>query len=67
MKRLPDEAKAIAPGVDWSGPERMRDLIAHRYFSVDPQIVWDAATMHGPNLLRDAMALRGRVDGTDVQ
>lgn len=32
----------------------------HRYFAVDPQIVWDAATMHVPTLLREAKMLRRR-------
>ena len=62
VKKLPDEAKAMSPGVDWSGPARMRDLIAHHYFAVDPQIVWEAATMHLPVLLRGAKNLRSRVE-----
>jgi uncharacterized protein with HEPN domain len=65
VKKLPDEAKAMSPGVDWSGPARMRDLIAHHYFAVDPQIVWEAATMHVPALLQDAKALRSRLDQAD--
>ena len=62
VKKLPDEAKAMSPGDDWSGPARMRDLIAHHYFAVDPQIVWEAATMHLPALLRGAKNLRSRVE-----
>jgi uncharacterized protein with HEPN domain len=62
VKKLPDAAKAMSPGVDWSGPARMRDLIAHHYFAVDPQIVWEAATMHLPALLRGAKNLRSRVE-----
>ena len=48
VKKLPEEAKAAVPEADWSGPARMRDLIAHHYFAVDPQIVWEAATQHVP-------------------
>lgn len=66
VKKLPDEARAMSPGVDWSGPARMRNLIAHRYFAIDPQIVWEAATIHVPRLLRDAKALRDRLDRTDT-
>jgi uncharacterized protein with HEPN domain len=61
-KKMPDEARAMSPAVDWSGPARMRDLIAHHYFAVDPQIVWEAATMHLPTLLREAKNLRNRVE-----
>ncbi len=46
VKKLPEEAKSAAPEADWTGPARMRDLIAHHYFSVEPQIVWEAASRH---------------------
>ena len=46
VKKLPDNAKSAVPECDWSGPARMRDLIAHHYFSLDSQIVWEAATQH---------------------
>jgi uncharacterized protein with HEPN domain len=62
VKKLPDEAKSAVPEGDWSGPARMRDLIAHHYFSVDPQIVWEAATQHVPRILEHAMRLRERFD-----
>ena len=62
VKKMPDEARAMSPGVDWTGPARMRDLIAHHYFAVDSQIVWEAATRHVPNLLREAKNLRSRVE-----
>ena len=62
VKKLPDEAKAAVPEGDWSGPARMRDLIAHHYFAVDPQIVWEAATQHMPRILEHAKALRVRFD-----
>ena len=45
-----------------SGPARMRDLIAHHYFAVDPQIVWEAATQHVPFMLAHARQPRERFD-----
>jgi len=62
VKKLPEDVKAAAPGADWTGPARMRDLIAHHYFSVDAKIVWGAASIHVPALLRHARALRARYD-----
>lgn len=62
VKRIPDDAKAAVPEGDWSGPARMRDLIAHHYFSIDPQIVWEAATQHVPRILGHAKQLRERFD-----
>ena len=58
VKKLPQDAKSMAPEADWTGPARMRDLIAHHYFSVEPQIVWEAATRHAPRILGHARLLR---------
>lgn len=62
VKKLPEEAKSAAPDADWTGPARMRDLIAHHYFSVEPQIVWEAATRHVPKILEHARRLRERFE-----
>lgn len=62
VKKLPEHAMASEPEADWSGPARMRDLIAHHYFSLDAKIVWEAASMHLPKLLAHARALRERFD-----
>ena len=61
-KMLPDDAKATVPEADWTGPARMRDLIAHHYFAVDPRIVWEAAADHVPKILEHAKRLRERFD-----
>jgi uncharacterized protein with HEPN domain len=62
VKKLPAEAKTAVPEGDWSGPARMRDLIAHHYFAVDPEIVWEAATQHVPRILEHARRVRKRFD-----
>ena len=66
VKKIPDEVKSAVPQGDWSGPARMRDLIAHHYFSIDPQIVWEAATRHVPPILDHAKQLRDRFDRSHV-
>lgn len=62
VKRLPDTARASLPEVDWSGPARLRDFIAHRYFALDTQVVWDAAVNHVPGILSAAQTLLARFD-----
>lgn len=62
VKNLPDIARASLPDVDWSGPARLRDFIAHHYFSVDAGIVWDAASNHVPGILQAARTLLERFD-----
>lgn len=62
VKNLPDVARASLPEVDWSGPARLRDFIAHHYFSVDASIVWDAALNHVPKILEAACVLLERFE-----
>jgi uncharacterized protein with HEPN domain len=38
------------------------DLIAHHYFAVDADIVWDVCQRYLPGLLQEAVVLRSRVD-----
>jgi uncharacterized protein with HEPN domain len=61
-KKLPDEVRATMPEAGGSGPARMRDLIAHHYFAVDAEIIWEVATTHVPRLLTEACELRNKAD-----
>jgi uncharacterized protein with HEPN domain len=62
IKRFPDEAREAMPGASGSAPARLRDLIAHHYFALDPEIIWEVATEHVPRLLAEAVAVRARFD-----
>lgn len=58
IKKLPEQALARLSEPHRAGPARLRDLIAHHYFAVDPDIVWEVATRHVPALLAEARPLR---------
>jgi uncharacterized protein with HEPN domain len=62
VKQLPPEAIAAMPDVDWSGAAGLRDIIAHHYFAIDPELVWDIARNHVPPTRVAAMALRAKLD-----
>jgi uncharacterized protein with HEPN domain len=62
VKRLPEEATGRLSEAHRVGPARLRDLIAHRYFAIDGEIIWDVATRHVPALLVEAESLRDRLD-----
>ncbi len=40
-KSLPDEVLAMMPEVEWGKTIGLRNIIAHAYFGVNDQIIWD--------------------------
>jgi uncharacterized protein with HEPN domain len=39
-KHIPDPLASTSPDIDWSGISGMRDIITHRYFRVDWNLLW---------------------------
>ena len=64
-KNLPEEARLAMPEASRFGPARLRDLIAHHYFSLDAEIIWEVATVHVPRLLAQARLLQAEADDAD--
>lgn len=62
IKKLPTQARSALPESDISGPARLRDLIAHHYFALDAEIIWEVTTTHVPRLLTQARKLRDKAD-----
>lgn len=50
-KRVPDDVRAQMPDVPWRAIAGFRDFVAHVYFAVDDQIVWNAVQQEVPKLL----------------
>jgi uncharacterized protein with HEPN domain len=44
-KSLPEVTRSRFTGVDWRNISRMRDVLAHHYFGVDKDIVWDVVSV----------------------
>ncbi|MEO5345752.1 MAG: DUF86 domain-containing protein, partial [Magnetococcus sp. YQC-9] len=44
IKHVLDAVKREMPEVEWSMVARFRDLVAHHYFALDPDLVWEIAT-----------------------
>ncbi|MFM2119908.1 MAG: hypothetical protein RL722_1376 [Pseudomonadota bacterium] len=63
IKQFPAEQLQRLPERQRTGPARLRDLIAHHYFAIDPEIIWDVALNHVPELLTACRQLRAELDG----
>ncbi len=41
VKNLPDEVRDLRPEIEWKKVARFRDVIAHHYFKIDYDRVWN--------------------------
>ena len=49
-KNIPPEIKNGYPGVEWRKISDLRNLIAHEYFGIDYEIIWDIVQNKLPDL-----------------
>jgi len=59
-KKIPDEMRALAAGVPWRSIAGLRDVLAHEYFGVDLEILWDVIQSQLDDLDKAVVDLRGR-------
>ena len=50
-KGIPDEVRQRHPQVEWARIGRARDIIAHHYFALEDETLWEMTTVHVPRLL----------------
>lgn len=50
-RNLPEDIISANPQVEWPRIVGFRNVIAHKYFGVEPEIVWDIVPDHIPRLL----------------
>jgi uncharacterized protein with HEPN domain len=51
-KNVSPELRGLHPEIPWSRVSRMRDRIAHGYFDIDYDIIWDTAKDKLPVLIQ---------------
>jgi uncharacterized protein with HEPN domain len=51
VKKLPEDLRERHPDVAWREIAGLRDVIAHTYFALDSDILWDAVERDVPALL----------------
>jgi uncharacterized protein with HEPN domain len=54
---IPTEIQERVPQLPWRLMGDMRNLIAHEYFRIDPEIVWDTVQNNLPGLIEPLQKL----------
>ena len=62
VKHLPEEFRDQHTQVDWRRIAGLRDLLAHAYFSLDPQTLWGIVEEKIPDLLEEVRAIVSRME-----
>lgn len=57
-KTIPESIRAEYPNVEWKKIAGLRDILAHHYFEVDLDIVWDIVQNKLPTLDHELRARR---------
>ena len=52
-KMIPESIRATYPSIQWKKIAGLRDILAHQYFGVDLDIVWDILQNKLPELERE--------------
>lgn len=60
--RITESTRALYPNVPWQRIVSMRNWLAHAYFQVDPDLVWNTVTQEIPDLIA-ALTPRSTLNG----
>jgi uncharacterized protein with HEPN domain len=51
VKSIPEEVRTRYPNVQWRQIARARDVMAHHYFGLEDEALWEMIQVHVPELL----------------
>jgi uncharacterized protein with HEPN domain len=57
-KAIPKDVQALAPDIPWALLARNRDVVTHAYFRLDPEELWNVASVEVPKLVEAVIALQ---------
>lgn len=65
--KLPEHVRKLAADVPWDAIIGMRHRIAHAYFGIDPDILWDVVDHEVPLLILELNKLQACIDAGEIQ
>ncbi len=57
VKSIPEEVRDRYPAVQWRQIARARDLMAHHYFGLEDETLWEMIQVHVPELLEQIRSI----------
>ena len=51
VKNIPDDVRELNPEIEWRKIAGLRDILAHAYFQIEDEIIWDVVQNKVPSLL----------------
>jgi uncharacterized protein with HEPN domain len=64
-KHVPSEVQARYPRVEWRSIAGLRDIVAHEYFGIDEDILWDIIANQVPELLEQVLSILKKEDSEE--
>lgn len=58
VKNIPASVKQEYPDIEWKKISGLRDVLAHEYFGVDLEVIWNIVTEKIPVLKKNIMRIR---------
>jgi len=62
-KHIPDEIRKRLPDIEWRKAAGLRDMLAHAYFGIDDDILWDVVQNKVPQLAKAIRAFLNKAQG----
>lgn len=57
VKHIPDDMREKYPRIKWRKIAGLRDIVAHEYFGISDELIWDIVQNEIPHLLKSIKAL----------
>jgi uncharacterized protein with HEPN domain len=61
VKRLPDALRKKYPDIEWKKIAGLRDILAHAYFGIDIDIIWDVIHNKLPDFRDQIMLIHEKI------